>query len=83
MKIFMQCKAKSSKDYKILSVMPRSPYEYAPTKQKAFDIESAKELSKKYSSKAIQKMIQDLSPLGRKNKNYGKEIMQEVRAYGR
>ena len=75
--------AKSSKGYKILSVMTRSPYEYAPTKQKAFDIESAKELSKKYSSEAIQKMLQDLSPLGRKNKNYGKEIMQEVRACGR
>ena len=75
--------AKSSKGYKILSVMPRSPYEYAPTKQKVFDIESAKELRKKYSSEAIQKMLQDLSPLGRKNKNYGKEIMQEVRACGR
>ena len=75
--------AKSSKGYKILSVAPHSPYEYAPIKQKAFDIESAKELSKKYSSEAVQKMIQELSPLGRKNKTYGKEIMQEVRACGR
>ena len=75
--------SKSSKGYKILSVAPHSPYEYAPIKQKAFDIESAKELSKKYSSEAVQKMIQELSPLGRKNKTYGKEIMQEVRACGR
>ena len=75
--------SKSSKSYKILNIAPHSPYEYAPIKQKVFDIESAKELSKKYSSEAIQEMIQDLSPLGRKNKNYGKEIMQEVRACGR
>lgn len=72
--------AKSSKGYKILRAKAHSPYEYAPTKQKIFDIESAKELGKKYSCESIQKVIQDLSPLGRKNKNYGKEIMQEVRA---
>lgn len=62
---------------------PHSPYEYAPKKQKAFDIQSAKELTKKYSSESVQKVIQDLSPLGRKDKNYGREILQEVRAFGR
>ena len=75
--------SKSTKGYKILRAKPHSPYEYAPTKQKVFDLESAKELSKKYSCESVQKMVQDLSPLGRKNKNYGKEIMQEVRACGR
>ena len=76
-------KSIDSKGYKILTAGPRSPYEYAPKKQKHFDIEVAKELTKKYSSDAVQQAIQDLSPLGRKNKNYGKEIMQEVRACGR
>ena len=75
--------SKSTKGYKILRAKAHSPYEYAPTKQKIFDIESAKELNKKYSCESVQKMVQDLSPLGRKNKNYGKEIMQEVRACGR
>ena len=74
---------RSSKGYKILSAVPHSPYEYAPTKQKAFDIQSAKELTKKYSSESVQKVIQDLSPLGRKDKNYGREVLQEVRAFGR
>ena len=75
--------SKNSTGYKILATTLHSPYEYAPTKQKQFDIDSAKELTKKYSSDSVQKVIQDLSPLGRQNKNYGKEIMQEVRACGR
>jgi hypothetical protein len=75
--------SKNSMGYKILTAVPRSPYEYAPTKQKQFDIESAKELAKKYSADSVQQVIQDLSPLGRENKNYGREIMQEVRGYGR
>ena len=75
--------SKNSTGYKILTTALHSPYEYSPTKQKRFDIESAKELSKKYSSATVEQVIQDLSPLGRQNKNYGKEIMQEVRACGR
>ena len=76
-------KSNNSTGYKILVTVPHSPYQYAPTKQKRFDIDSAKELAKKYSSDSIQQAIQELSPLGRKNKTYGKEIMQEVRACGR
>ena len=76
-------KVVGSRGYKILTVAPHSPYEYAPTKQKRFDVESAKELSKKYSTEVVQQVIQDLSPLGCKNKNYGKEIVQEVRSCGR
>jgi len=76
-------KSKNSTGYKILVTAPHSPYQYAPTKQKRFDIDSAIELAKKYSSDSIQQAIQELSPLGRKNKIYGKEIMQEVRACGR
>ena len=75
--------SKNSTGYKILTAVPRSPYEYAPKKQKAFDIQSAKELTKKYSPDSVQKVIQDLSPLGRKDKNYGREVLQEVRGYGR
>ena len=75
--------SKKSTGYKILATTLHSPYKYAPTKQKQFDIDSAKELAKKYSSDSVQKVIQDLSQLGRQNKNYGKEIMQEVRACGR
>ncbi|MBO4780742.1 MAG: hypothetical protein J5497_08910 [Selenomonadaceae bacterium] len=75
--------SKNSTGYKILTAVSHSPYEYAPTKQKRFDIESAKELTKKYSSDAVEQVIQDLSPLGRQNRNYGKEIVQEVRACGR
>lgn len=72
--------SKNSKGYKILTTVLHSPYEYSPTKQKRFDIESAKELTKKYSSDAVQQVIQYQSPLGRRNKNYGKEIVQEARA---
>ena len=75
--------SKNSKGYKILTTVLHSPYEYSPTKQKRFDIESAKELTKKYSFDAVQQVIQDQSPLGRRNKNYGKEIVQEARACGR
>ena len=76
-------KSIGSKGYKILTAVPRSPYEYAPKKQKHFDIGAAQELTKKYSSDSVQQAIQDLSPLGRKDKHYGKEIMQEIRACGR
>jgi len=41
------------------------------------------ELTKKYSSESVEKLIQDFSPAGRKNKNYGREILQEVRSCGR
>ena len=77
--------AKESKGYKILTAsnIPHSPYKYAPEKQRKFDIESARELLKKYPSESVQEVIQDLSPLGQKNKNYGREILQEVRSYGR
>ena len=75
--------SKNSTGYRILTAVSHSPYEYSRTKQKRFDIKSAKELSKKYSSATVEQVIQDLSPLGRQNKNYGKEIMQEVRACGR
>ena len=77
--------AKESKGYKILTAsnIPHSPYKYAPEKQRKFDIESATELLKKYPREAVQEVIQEVSPLGQKNKNYGREILQEVRAYGR
>ena len=77
--------AKESKGYKILTAtnIAHSPYKYAPEKQRKFDIESAAELLKKYPRESVQEVIQNFSPLGQKNKNYGKEILQEVRAYGR
>lgn len=70
---------KISVGYKIL----QSPYKYSPKKQKKFDIESAKELTKKYSAESVKNLIQELSPLGQKNKNYGREILQEVKTNGR
>ena len=70
---------KISVGYKIL----QSPYKYSPKKQKKFDIESAKELTKKYSAESVKNLIQELSPLGRKNRNYGREILQEVKTNGR
>ncbi len=71
--------AENSVGYKIL----QSPYKYSPKKQKKFDVETAAELTKKYSSESVEKLIQDFSPAGRKNKNYGREILQEVRNCGR
>lgn len=71
--------AKHSVGYKIL----QSPYKYSPKKQKIFDVETATELTKKYSSESVEKLIQDLSPAGRKNKNYGREILQEFKSCGR
>ena len=65
--------------YKIL----QSPYKYSPKKQKKFDVATAAELTKKYSAESVKNLIQELSPLGRKNKNYGREILQEVRSCGR
>ena len=70
---------KVSVGYKIL----QSPYKYSPKKQKKFDIETAVELTKKYSAESVKNLIQNLSPLGRKNKNYGREILQEVQSHGR
>ena len=74
-----------SKGYKILQMryIPHSPYKYEPKKQKAFDTEAAKELSKKYSSESVQETIQNLSPLGQENKSYGKEILRTVKSFGR
>lgn len=71
--------AKNSVSYKIL----QSPYKYSPKKQKKFDVETAAELTKKYPSESVEKLIQDFSPAERKNKNYGREILQEVRSCGR
>ncbi len=75
----LQNAKKISVGYKIL----QSPYKYSPKKQKKFDVESAAELTKKYSAESVKNLIQNLSPLGRKNKNYGREILQEVRMNGR
>ena len=77
--------AKESKGYKILTAsnIPHSPYKYVPEKQRKFDKESAAELLKKYPAESVKETIQKLSPLGEKNKNYGREILQEVRNYGR
>ena len=74
-----------SKGYKILTAthIPNSPYKYSPQKQRNFDTESAKELIKKYPSDVVQEVIQGLSPFGHKNKNYGKEVIQGIRNYGR
>ena len=75
----------NSTGYKILQAVhiPHSPYQYAPKSQKNFDTAAAKKLAEKYSADSVQQVIQDLSPSGHENKNYGKEIMQEIRAYGR
>lgn len=62
----VQSAKKISVGYKIL----QSPYKYSPKKQKKFDVESAKKLTKKYSAESVKNLIQNLSPLGRKNKNY-------------
>ena len=70
---------KISVGYKIL----QSPYKYSPKKQKKFDIETAVELTKKYSAESVKNLIQEMSPLGRKNKNYGREILQKVQSHGR
>lgn len=77
--------AANSTGYKILQAVhiPHSPYQYAPKSQKNFDTAAAKKLAEKYSAESVQQVIQDLSPSGYENKNYGKEIMKEVRAYGR
>ena len=40
-------------------------------------------MAEKYSADSVQQVIQDLRPSGHENKNYGKEIMQEVKVYGR
>ncbi len=73
--------AKKLTGYKILQA--DSPYKYSPKKQKKFDMEVAAELTKKYSEESVRQVIEDLSPLGQKNKNYGREIVQEVRSCGR
>ena len=77
--------AEVSTGYKILSAKPleHSPHKYAPTKQRDLDMESAKELLKKYSADEVQQVIQDLSPLGRKDRHYGREILREVKTHGR
>lgn len=75
----------NSTGYKILSTncVLHSPYAFSPKKQKKFDTETAKKLVEKYPSEKVQKVIQELSPLGRKEKDYGKEILREVRSDGR
>ena len=71
--------------YKILKAgnIRHSPYKYAPAKQKDFDAEAATTLAKKYTPSAVQRVIQELSPMGRQNKKYGEEILREVRTRGR
>lgn len=46
-------------------------------------MESARELLKKYPADSVKETIQKLSPLGQKNKNYGAEILNEIKSYGR
>ena len=77
--------AKESKGYKILKAgnILNSPYKYKAERQKKFDVEAAKTLIKKYSKEAVEKMIQELSPLGRKNKKYGREVIQEIKSFSR
>ena len=77
--------AKESTGYKILKAgkIINSPYKYKPEKQKKFDIMSAKALMKKYAKEAVGKVIQEISPLGEKNKKYGEKIIQEVKTYSR
>jgi len=77
------CSVKSAKKISVGYKILQSPYKYSPKKQKKFDVESAAELIKKYSAESVKNLIQNLSPLGRKNKNYGREILQEVRTNGR
>lgn len=71
--------------YKILRAgnVHHSPYKYSPSKQKKFDTEAAATLAKKYAPETVQRAIQALSPLGRKNKRYGEEIFREIRSQGR
>ena len=87
-KIFVVLKeklSKESKGYKILKAgnILNSPYKYKGERQKKFDVEAAKTLIKKYSKEAVEKMIQELSPLGRKNKKYGREVIQEIKSFSR
>ena len=76
---------RESAGYKILKTrnIRHSPYKYAPAKQKIFDTEAAAALAKKYTPSAVQRVIQEISPLGRKNKRYGEEILREVQTRGR
>ena len=60
-----------------------SPYKFLPKKQKKFDEETARRLAGKYPEEKVKQVIQELSPLGVHNKNYGAEIMREVRTGGR
>ena len=78
-------KAVNSLGYKLLKTnyVHHSPYKFAPQKQKKFDRETASRLMKSNSAESVQKVIQELSPLGVHNKNYGAEIMKEVRMGGR
>ena len=77
--------AKESKGYKILRLGKNinSPYKYRSEQQKKFDVEAAKRLVKKYSVETVGKIIQELSPLGEKNKKYGNDIAKSVKSYGR
>ena len=60
-----------------------SPYKFLPKKQKKFDEETASQMAGKYPEEKVKQVIQELSPLGVHNKNYGAEIMREVRTGGR
>lgn len=75
----------NSTGYKILRIncALHSPYAFSPKKQKKFDTEFASKLVEKYPSESVQQAIQELSPQGRKDKNYGAEVLREVRSDGR
>ena len=75
----------NSTGYKILRTKCalHSLYAFAPKKQKKFDTEFTSKLVEKYPSESVQQAIQELSPLGRKDKNYGAEVLREVRSDGR
>lgn len=75
----------NSLGYKLLKTnyVQQSPYKFSPQKQKKFDRETASRLMRSNSAESVQKVIQDLSPLGVHNKNYGVEIMREVNTNGR
>lgn len=75
----------NSLGYKLLKTnyVQQSPYKFSPQKQKKFDRETASRLMRSNSAESVQKVLQDLSPLGVHNKNYGAEIMREVRTGGR
>lgn len=64
------CSVQNAKKFSVGYKILQSPYKYSPKKQKKFDIESARELIKKYSAESVKNLIQELSLLVQKTKNY-------------